>query len=311
MPELPEIETIKLQLQKYLVGQVISRIEQYHPKSVQGNLKLVGGKKITNIRRFGKLLVFDLSHSMHIMVHFKMSGQLILVRSRQSAVGSKRNPSTRFDARRASLKKEKIKTRIAGGHPTADWTSPLPGKHTRAVFHFKDKDVMYFNDQRIFGWVKIVSSQQLAEDRFIKRLGPEPWNISDKQFFKILNSRKKPIKVLTMDQDVLSGVGNIYANDALWEARIHPSRKAQSLTSKEASFLRHGLEKVLKEGIKYGGATMADAKYVNLEGLGGTYQNHFRVYSREGQYCLRKNCGVIKKTVIGGRGTFFCEVCQK
>lgn len=296
MPELPEIETVKLQLQKHLVGQVIIRLEKLHPKSVVGDPKLVVGRKVVGIQRFGKMLVIDLDHNLHLAIHFKMSGQLILIKNSEFRIKNE---------------KENIKKRIVGGHPTGDWVGRLPSKHTRAIFYFKNGARLYFNDQRIFGWIKIVNSSQLAADSFIKNLGKEPWDLSDGEFHELLTKRKKAVKLVLMDQEILSGVGNIYANDALWEARLHPQLQAKRLGEKETKRLRAGLIKVLKEGIKFGGATAADAKYIDLDGLGGHYQEHFRVYDRTGEKCLRNDRGVIKKTVLGGRGTYFCPVCQK
>lgn len=296
MPELPEIETVKLQLQKYLVGQVMVRLKQLHKKSVIGEPKLVEGKKVTGVRRFGKMLVIDLSGSLHIAIHFKMSGQLILI---QNSKFKNQNDKSKF------------KNRIAGGHPTQDWVEKLPSKHTRAIFHFKSGDKMYFNDQRIFGWIRILDSKSLKELRFLKVLGKEPWDLTDEEFYELMVRRKKAVKLVLMDQGVLSGVGNIYANDGLWEARIHPKTEARILSYKDTKILRASVIKVLREGIKYGGATAADAKYINLDRLGGHYQEHFRVYDREGEKCLRNDGGVIKKIVLGGRGTYFCPVCQK
>ena len=306
MPELPEIETVRLQLQKHLVGEEIARLEKLHAKSVQGNLRLVEGKKITAIERKGKMLVIDLEKDICLAIHFKMSGQLILV-TQPSHKASAGNESVK---RKAGSRKDEIKNRIVGGHPSEDWLGKLPSKHTRAVFHLKSGDTMYFNDQRIFGWVKILSKKELEELPFVKDLGPEPWDLSDSQFYKLISSRKKAIKLVLMDQSIISGVGNIYANDALWEANIHPQTAANKLKPEETKELRIGLIKVLKEGIKYGGATAADAKYIDLDGLGGHYQDHFRVYDREGKNCLRRDDGVIKKVTLGGRGTYYCPKCQ-
>ena len=305
MPELPEIETVKIQLQKHLVGQVIERLEQLHPKSVQGDVGLVSGKKIVGVERCGKMLIIHLEGGLDLAIHFKMSGQLVLVRSLQSAESRKEN----IKNRRVEGSLNNVGLRVAGGHPTQDWIGELPSRHTRAIFHLKDEDRLFFNDQRIFGWVKILSDKEVRKLAFLQKLGPEPWDITDEEFFNLLNKRKKAIKLVIMDQEVISGTGNIYANDALWEARIHPLRPAQSLTSMEAKLLRQGLVKVLKEGIKYGGATATDDKYINLDGLGGHYQDHFRVYDREGQPCLRCKAPIIKIT-LGGRGTYFCPRCQ-
>ena len=284
MPELPEIETIKLQLQKVLIGQTIVDIKQLHKKSLHGDRELVNDKKITGIKRFGKMLILDLEGKLDIAIHFKMSGQLILTKGKQEQ-------------------------RIVGGHPTEDWVGKLPSNHTRGTFRFKSGDTMYFNDQRLFGWVKIMTQDELKNLPFLKNLGPEIWNISAAEFFKLLQKKKKPVKVAIMDQEMISGVGNIYANDALWEAKIHPQTRTQSLTIGKAKLLQNALVKVLKEGIKYGGATAADAKYIDLHGLGGTYQEHFRVYDRKGQGCLRCKAK-IKKITLGGRGTYFCPACQ-
>lgn len=296
MPELPEIETVKLQLQKYLVGQDISTLEQLHRKSVQGGVTQVQRKKITGVRRFGKMLVVDLTENLHLAIHFKMSGQLVLVRSSQLA--DRRN-------------KDITKTRIAGGHPTKDWLGELPSKHTRAIIRLKNGQTLYFNDQRIFGWIKVLGDVELEKLLAQQNFGPEPWDLTDGEFHSRITTRRKAVKLVLMDQEVISGTGNIYANDALWEARIHPNIPARTLTKDQTKALRAGLIKVLKDGITYGGATAADAKYIDLDGMGGHYQEHFRVYDREGEKCLRKDGGVIKKITLGGRGTYYCPKCQK
>lgn len=285
MPELPEVETVKIQLAKCLIGQTITGIEVVKQRSVHGDPELVIGQKIIAVRRLGKMLVIDLSGDYCLAIHFKMSGQLIL--------------------------DQKSALRIVGGHPTEDWVGKLPGKHTRVVFSFGSEDVMYFNDQRMFGWVKVMRDKELDKLSFVKNLGPEPWDITDVNFYLWIKSKKKPIKVALMDQDIISGVGNIYANDGLWEAGVNPNRRANTLTENEAGKVLKGVVKVLREGIKYGGATAADAKYINLRGMGGKYQDHFRTYAREGRSCLRGDGGMIKKITLGGRGTYFCPECQK
>jgi formamidopyrimidine-DNA glycosylase len=200
--------------------------------------------------------------------------------------------------------------RIVGGHPTLDFVGELPSKHTRVIFYF-DRGTLYFNDQRLFGWVKIGDKFTIDNLPFIKKLGPEPLEISEKQFSERIIKSKRPIKLVLMDQEILSGMGNIYANDALWEAGVDPKRKACSLTAKQLTNLYQAVIKVLEEGIKYGGATAADAKYMDLHGTGGHYQEHFRVYDREGEECLKGDGGIVKKETLGGRGTYYCPVCQK
>ena len=286
MPELPEIETIRLQLGKVLPGKKIVRMEVRGAKTVQGDSKLVEGKKITGVRRRAKVLIVDLEGGMAVAFHFKMTGQLILDQDNDGKTWE---------------------DRVVGGHPTEDYENPMPSKHTRVIFKL-DHGTLYFNDQRMFGWVKIGRREEIEQEKFLQSLGPEPFDITADDFVKRIAKSKKPIKLVLMDQEVIAGVGNIYANDALWEARVDPKRPAYTLTAKQYSELHKGLKKVLNEGIKYGGASYSD--YVNAHGLGGKYQEHFRTYGREGQECLRGDGGIVHKFVLGGRGTYYCPACQ-
>jgi len=296
MPELPEIETVKLQLQKVLIGKKIVSVSVRVRKSFQGDEKLIIGKKVLGIRRKAKLLLINLQDDITVAIHFKMTGQLV------------------YQPECKSERVEEYKNRIVGGHPTGDFTGELPSKHTRVIFYL-DSGTLYFNDQRMFGWVRVDSTFNIDHLPFIRNLGPEPFDINKNKFLKILSKLKKPIKLALMDQTIISGVGNIYANDALWEAKIDPRVVCCKLSVVSLKKLHQALIKVLSEGIKYGGATAADDKYINLHGLGGHYQDHFRVYDREGEECRRPACrqagGIIHKYTLGGRGTYFCPKCQK
>lgn len=276
MPELPEIETVKLQLGKVLVGHKLEEIKLLSYKTVKGKIDKLVDKTVMGTERLGKVLLIDFGAGQKLGFHFKMTGQLIYLD------GS---------------------TRIVGGHPTEDFVAKMPSAHTRVIFQF-DKGTLYFNDQRQFGWIEI-------NPKFVDKLGPETFELSASEFAGRIGKTRKPIKVALMDQERISGVGNIYANDACWEAKIYPGRLASEIRDTEWGELLGKLNLVLNEGIKYGGATAADAKYIDLHGLGGHYQEHFRVYDREGEKCLRNDGGVIKKIVMGGRGTYFCPVCQK
>lgn len=154
-------------------------------------------------------------------------------------------------------------------------------------------------------------------------LGPEPF---DKEFTmdylkQIFSKTAKPVKLVLMDQEKMAGIGNIYANEALWEAGIDPRTPAKKLlarrslgeggSNEEIKKLREGIIKVLGEGIKYGGSSAADEAYIKPNGEPGNYQQHFRVYQRDGEKCLRNDGGIIKRITLGGRGTFYCPVCQK
>jgi formamidopyrimidine-DNA glycosylase len=295
MPELPEVETIRMQLEKYLVGQTITSINSLHKKSLIGNPKLVEGKKIVGAKRFGKMLDIDVEGKIDIGIHLKMSGQLLYQKEDKK---NKQNSSRLIAPNNKS------------GYSSSTARS-LPHKHTRVIIKFKSGDILYFNDQRIFGWVKIMEGDELSKLTFIKNLGKEPWDITDEEFFQLIHKRNRPVKLVILDQEIISGVGNIYANDGLWEAGIKPQRKASSLTKTESANLLKALIKVLKEGIKYGGSTGQDGKYVHLDGGSGKYQEHFRVYDKKDKKCLRKDGGVVEKITLGGRGTYFCPVCQK
>ena len=146
--------------------------------------------------------------------------------------------------------------------------------------------------------------------RYVRLLGPEPWDISDNDLYNKIKHRKRAVKLVILDQEIIAGAGNIYANDALWEAGIKPTRVAKTLRQKDCETLRLALVKVLREGIKYGGSTAKDSKYVQLDGGSGKYQEHFRVYDRKGLQCLRRDGGIIKKITLGGRGTYYCPICQ-
>jgi formamidopyrimidine-DNA glycosylase len=243
------------------------------------------------------MLVLELGKEWVIGIHLKMSGQLILVKSAKLKV--------------QSYKPEFRTTEEKSIEPANKYQADQNNKHLRVVINFTDGDILLFIDQRIFGWVKIMKREELRRMNYVKNLGPEPWDITDDEFLTRFKTGNRPIKLVILDQEIISGVGNIYANDSLWEARIKPSRKAKSLKKSEAVSLRTALIKVLKEGIKYGGSTGQDGKYIDLMGNTGSYQEHFRVYDRKGEKCSRGDGGVIQKIALGGRGTYFCPVCQK
>jgi len=283
MPELPEVETIRLGLQKYLLGSTVTDIEVRLPKMVSGEVAKVKGAKVLGVRRFGKGLVIDLDNDLSITIHVKMTGQLIYE-------GSQLSPKRTLS-------------------PTVGGT--LPNQFTHVIFKLKETGGdahLYYNDIRQFGWIKIIETAQLSEQSYFKELGPEPLkDLTLEKFSDILKKKKTPIKPLLMDQKVIAGVGNIYANDALYAAKIHPTRKTNTLTEGEIATLLKELEKVLRKGIEVGGAS--EWQYVNATGEKGGYQNFFQVYGKVGKECQRCRTKV-EKTVMGGRGTFFCPTCQ-
>lgn len=280
MPELPEVENIRLQLEKFLLGHRIEKIIINQPSVFTGDQSCAYAT-INAIRRFGKLLVIDLNNNYSIASHVKMTGQFIY-----------RGPNL--------LEPPDISQKVAGG---------IPGKHTHVIFKLDNGGVLYFNDYRRFGWIKILPTQSIEKLHFVAKLGPEPLkNLDRGNFALILRKSKKPIKNLLMDQTKIAGIGNIYANDALWLSRINPEKIAKTLTLRERNKLFEALEAVLKIGIKKGGAS--ENSYVRPDGTSGNYQKHSLVYNRAHEPC--KTCGTkIEKFVLGGRGTYWCPKCQK
>ena len=290
MPELPEVETIKLGLEKKIVGLKISKIQILSPKSFIGNPNLVRGKNILKVWRKGKYLGLDLDE-ITLLIHLKMSGQLVYDNGK----------------------------RFIGGHPTADMVGKMPNSHTRVIFSFSDPlrprseasgSHLYFNDQRKFGWVRVVDSGQVTVDSSLKKLGPEPlekefsWQILKSN---LLHHKSMPIKVAIMDQQVVSGVGNIYANEACFDAGLDPRTKVGNLTDAQFKKLHSGIIRALREGIKHGGSTRAH--FVDAEGHKGYFLDYAFVYGRDKHPCKVCNT-IIKKIQLGGRGTYFCPKCQ-
>lgn len=280
MPELPEVETIRGKLEILVVGKEIQKVEILKEKSFQGDVSLVEGQTIVAVKRRAKILQFVLSNNQYILVHLKMTGQLIYV-------------------------DDEIK--MGGGHPTADWINDLPSKHTRVILNFTDESRLFFNDMRIFGWLKVVGEKSVKSE--FRNYGPD---INDSELEvsylqQKLSNRRIPIKQAMMMNSIVAGLGNIYMCDALNLAKINPLRPSSSLSTDELETLLHASRTVIDRGIKSGGATIDD--YRDVDGFSGNYQNQILVYGREGDAC--RNCGaVIVKIKLGGRGTYFCESCQ-
>lgn len=278
MPELPEVETIKRGLAKFILKKKITKIEVLNEKSFLGE-KTTG--TVENLRRFGKALVLDLDNGKSLMIHLRMTGQLI------------------YDG----------KERYAAGHPSDNFTAALPNKQTRVILHFEN-GTLYFNDQRKFGFIKVLPTSEVENDAFIKKLAPEPWAMSPDELYEKLQRHKNSlIKPTILDQTIICGLGNIYADESLFMSKIHPERRAGTVTKAETEKLLKSAREVMEKSIASGGSTMAT--YVKADGTKGDYLEKFaQVFHREGKPCPR--CGTkIEKIKVGGRGTHFCPNCQR
>ena len=239
---------------------------------------------VTSIRRFGKALVIDLAGGNSLMIHLRMTGQLIYDGAENEA-------------------------RYAAGHPSDNFTATLPNKQTRVILEFEDKSTLYFNDQRKFGFIKVLPTAEVEQDPFIRKLAKEPWAMTPEELHaKLHRHQNSCIKPTILDQTIITGLGNIYADEALFAAKIHPERKCGTITEQETAKLLESARDVMDKSIASGGSTMAT--YVKADGTKGDYLELFaQVFHRDGQPCRR--CGTtIVKTKVAGRGTHLCPHCQ-
>jgi formamidopyrimidine-DNA glycosylase len=286
MPELPEVETIKRELTRTLTGKIISEVHVLWPKTVSPTsansfTELVINKKILGLERRAKMILIHLSGHLSLIIHLKMTGQLIFV------------PHA-----------GKI---ITGGHPTADIQTP--GRHTRLFFTFRDKSHLYFNDLRKFGWFKILDEKL---KRYIDtEIGAEPLSCKFTMvYFKETLQRypNRTVKQILLDQHLIAGIGNIYADESAHLSGIRPMRKVKTLTEKEITDLHRHIIAVLKFSIQKKGTSAKN--YVRSNGEKGGFVPHLLVYGRKDEAC--KKCGeLILKTKHAGRGTHYCPKCQK
>ena len=283
MPELPEVETIRRDLARKVMHKKISAVEVRDHKVAKGNLvKILRGQKFPRIERRGKLLAFLLSDGRYLLTHLKMTGQLIYRGHHQL---------------------------IAGGHKISAGDLQVPNKFTRVIFSFSDKSQLFFNDMRRFGYMKIVDKKE-KERIWRDDFGIEPLtkDFKFKDFVALLKNRKTNIKALLMNQRLIAGIGNIYADEACWCAGLLPWRKVAGLKPSEAKELFSCITSVLKIALKNRGTSFDD--FVDAQGDKGGHYNFLKVYERDGEKCRR--CGnIIKKTRHAGRGTHYCLGCQK
>ena len=277
MPELPEVETIKQQLANAIIGKKIKNVKINLAKMV--NLPVakfknaVIGAKIQDVKRRAKILIFNLDNNWSILIHLKLTGQLIF-----------RDGKTAND---------------------------LPIKYIHIIYYFTDGAKLYHNDLRQFGWEHLIKTVSLPEYWQKEKLGPEPLakDFDLTKFTQILKSRPKAIiKPLLMDQKAIAGIGNIYSDESLFVAKILPTRKIFTLKPREVAKLFQAIKQVLTKAITKHGSSIRN--YVDSQGQKGNFAPELFVYNRHGQPC--KKCGVkIARLKLRGRSTHYCPHCQK
>lgn len=287
MPELPEVETVRRGLEGLLTGKTIRSAQCLDsPKSFPNDPASVHqymhGASITGVRRRAKVLLIDLSSEYTLVIHLKMTGQLV-------------------------YRGEHI---FGAGHPNDSLTGPLPDKTTRVVLTFQDESRLFFNDQRKFGWIHLYPTVGVPDIDFMQRVGPEPLEpgFTPAVLAERLQRRKNTsIKAALLDQTVVAGIGNIYADESLWGARVHPATLVRDVPAGRLRALHAEIRYVLTLSLDKGGST--DKNYVDAQGRRGSYLSFARVFRREGQACPRCSSSIVK-TRVAGRGTHFCPTCQ-
>ena len=318
MPELPEVETVRRGLAELLLGRVVARAAVFDsPKSFPNAPadveQFLYGARVTAVRRRAKVLMIDLDTHYSLVVHLKMTGQLVFRQnSRHNArVSPKKSRGPRKVAQDFFADTAREVDDFAGGHPNDSLIGELPDRSTRVQIEFTDGSRLFFNDQRKFGWMKLLPTDEVKNLPFMQKVGPEPLdpNTRAEDFIQRIRRRQNSmIKPAFLDQAVIAGVGNIYADEALWAARLHPQTRVKNISDQQLNTLFNELRQILQLSIDQGGST--DKNYVDAEGRKGNYLAFARVFRREGQACHRHPDQEVIKLKVGGRGTHICPVCQ-
>lgn len=317
MPELPEVETIRSGLSGLVIGRQIKSIEtidspRSFPNPPDEVEQFAVGHKISNVARRAKVLLIELDSEYTFVIHLKMTGQLVFTGSNRTDIGqSSESRVADSNSPKKQTKNSSAPERFGAGHPTDSLVGNLPDRSTRVIFEFSDGSHLYFNDQRKFGWVKLYPTLEVPNIDFMRKVGPEPLEdsfSSDDFIARIRRRNGTTVKAAILDQTVLAGVGNIYADESLWAAKIHPATRVRDVTDQQLATLLAEIKFVLKLSIEKGGST--DRNYVNAEGKKGSYIDFARVFRREGEPCKRHPDVLIEKIRVAGRGTHICPVCQ-
>jgi len=272
MPELPEVETVVRGLKDTILEKTIASVDIRSSKIAEDNFphweRTLKGKTFINIRRRGKNILIDLSGNYTLWVHLKMTGHLYYMPSNSEI-----------------------------------------NKHDLLIFDLKNNgNHLRFNDYRRFGRVRLIKTDQIMKQKGLVELGPEPLEISAGDFINLLRSKSRMIKPALLDQTILAGLGNIYADETLYLARIHPQKQTDRIAPRKLAELHGHIQSMLKKAIKLMG-TSVDT-YAGVNGQPGGFQKYLKVYGREGEPCFRCGTGITRKK-IGSRSAHFCPHCQR
>ncbi len=315
MPELPEVEALRRSLLPYVVDRKIKSVKVLQDKIIAGKgtkrkgtlsntvkfIENITGKKIVDIKRRAKNLIIVLNDKSILLVHLKMTGQLVF------------QPLPKSPSKREGF----ASSIVQGGHPIEESETKLPHKHTYIIFEL-DNGTLYYNDVRQFGYVLYFESENVLEtEKHFDGIGVEPF---DKEFtcayfqdeIERLKTRKikTPIKKILLDQKIVVGCGNIYCDEVLWKSGVLPTRAINNLSPDETKKIYNNIANILDKAINSGGSSVAN--YLLADGTRGNYADYHNVYQKTGSKCKKKDCtGIIKKINFAGRGTHFCPAHQK
>ncbi len=286
MPELPEVETIRQGLRQNILTKKIIAVEVKKKNIVKNQKKyfidFLQNQHFVEVERIGKLLIFRLQNKDYfLLIHLKMTGQLIFQNQKQT---------------------------LAGGHSGPKITD-LPNKYSHVIFYFTDNIKLFFNDLRQFGYLKIVDQKE--KEKIVAQFGIEPGraNFTYQNFLKIFKNKRISVKALLLNQKLIAGLGNIYVDEVCHQAGVLPQRLVNTLTELEIKKLFEACKKIIKKAIAKRGTTFSD--YRDSEGKSGNFSQYLKVYGRGGELCLTCGQNKLKKIKLNGRGTTFCTVCQK
>ncbi len=293
MPELPEVETIKKGLLSKIKGKQISGVKILFSGKLnmpaKKFTKSIRNTKIMDVSRRAKILILTLSNNLTLLIHLKMTGQLIYESPQKNTAGQ------------AGIRNQELG--IITKNPKY--------KYARVVFYFTDKSILVFNDLRKFGYIKLIPNEKIKEMLGKEKFGPEPLEdaFTLDKFKEILKKYpNRRIKQFLMDQAIIAGIGNIYSDEICYYAKVNPSKQINNLTIKQIELLFEGIKKILRRAIELRGSSVDN--YVDTEGEKGDYVKELKVYDREGEKCFCGK-GIVKRIKLGGRSSYFCPECQK
>jgi len=302
MPELPEVETVRQTLRGLVLGKKINAVEVYYERIIEGDAatftKTVEGQTIKEIDRVGKYLIFLLNQDAFVS-HLRMEGKYLYF---------KKNDDDQYSVNRDDHKKTEVKQSfqdVRSQENNAKMTEEIRDKHIHLIFTFTDGSRLCYRDTRKFGRLQLVDKKDFKNKPPLAKLGPEPWDADVDQVYAKIHRSSLPIKTLLLDQSIMTGIGNIYANEICFQLKMHPKTPGKRLSKKRVAELIVAAQEILDQAIAQGGTTIHS---FSSDGIDGRFQVHLQAHMQTVCPCCG---GSMTKEQVNGRGTYYCKVCQK